>query len=1598
MNVSTIWVEVKADINNLLSGLRRAETASQDTSTSLAADAKSVSTAWSGIGDVIAGALNTAALLGFVSAMTDTASKTQGQVRKISTVFAQASDDVMKWADTNAAAMGLTSKEAAALAADVGATFKAIGFGADQVGVMSTQVTTLAAALSSWTEGEKSVADAQEIVAAALRGETDSIQELGYIVDQDIVKAKLQAEGKDKLTGAALKQAEAQATLAVILDQSKDKLDAYSASSEGVATQQKVIAANMEEVRTQVAEGLTPAIAFLTDKIAEATGWFKTLPAPIKVTVAAVVSATLAVLALIPVIGMMVGAVGTIKPAMLAASTAVRGAMTSIGASISSAIWPVTLVVAAIAGLYLAYKNNFLGIRDFLKPVIENIIAIYGKIVEGVKFVTYNSDTLWKGFVEGFKLTAQTIGQIVKGVGLMLSGVGLILYGAFVEPWVPVLVGLQAAARGIVTGLSSLVNRIAQMLQPVFGILKTLGISVGNALQVAMSAVSGVIGDVFGSAVSDIKSKADAASANSATIAKGMKQVEDGYNTAATAVKGYTGALRGVVAATQANLKTPPPVNVANATLPKPPANSYSASNPAALQNYGVDAANAAAKVSEDAAKKAADAATKRKQAIEDEITSLTRLLASNKRLVDSGKMTVDNAINFRQSVEDLAKAAQREGIANDAGVKSLLSKATAYTAVALAAGKAHEAALTAKEAAREQAQKDKEANAAVKQNAKALTDLLVRQKDLVNNNKITIDQAINYKRRLDEINANIKEAGVSGNATIKMLLGQASAYAAVSMSAAAAKDAKTKHEANQKKLDADYEKRLANLKSVTKAMSDEEIASKIKVLSASKDYKKEKLLEVLYTEQATRAKAAEQTQTAGLIDALGQLAEAQGKVTAAVDGFNQTIAAEDFSTRVTTLQNAMAAELAAVEGNEAATLEIKKKYAPQLLAIEIDRVNAETQAKLDKIEETYNKELSEATLAGAETTDLTKAYEATRVAISNSATATIAGIRNRSAAEITSQEIALDKKVVEERVRINSDAADTIVSAYLEGLSSLDTAGIALVKTQLEALRDSFLAMGESGLGAVDKINDAIKTVSDESARKVKEAVKGFSSIAGQLKGLDKEFADLQLDPDSKDAFVSQGLAGFDTLIAKYDDLISSAGEYADVLEGAGDVAGAALMRAEADRLRGVQGDVQAARTVKQGQLGTTFDTNKAKADKEAADTKAKAEKAAADSILATDNSIVTSQLANATTLAEFKLKKLEDEKAAKLSLATTDQERAEIELSYVDRITAAQLEALEVRKNAADEALKQELAGQLDKEGLTTKQKEDIEAYFAERKRLADDAYAHERDQIKQTATEAEKAQRKQLEAWKQALAQFVKDLSSAVSTAYASIYDNNSKLAAGSATPEDTAKANHEAAENAGVGIFNAAVTGLKAVFPQFAYFIDLIGGLLANMPQLGLVFQRVGEIFLVAMDILAPVVELLASVLEPLLNILKVVLESVIKPLLPVLTFFLKVTSAIITAIYNVIKTVWNAIAGFLNGIDILGWKPFNLSMLPELEGVNGANTPSVDTGTVGGTGSSSGGATSKTETRTANVTIYVNEASNPEEVASLVEKRLIKALG
>jgi hypothetical protein len=97
-------------------------------------------------------------------------------------------------------------------------------------------------------------------IGAALRGESEPIRRFGVLLNDSTLKAKAMEMGLYSGKGALDLQAKSLAAYEVILDQTTDAQGDFARTSDGLAGQQKILAAQMENLKTSLGTSLLPTM------------------------------------------------------------------------------------------------------------------------------------------------------------------------------------------------------------------------------------------------------------------------------------------------------------------------------------------------------------------------------------------------------------------------------------------------------------------------------------------------------------------------------------------------------------------------------------------------------------------------------------------------------------------------------------------------------------------------------------------------------------------------------------------------------------------------------------------------------------------------------------------------------------------------------------------------------------------------------------------------------------------------------------------------------------------------------------------------------------------------------------------------------------------------------------------------------------------------------------------------------------------------------------------------------------------------------------------------------------------------------------------
>ena len=277
------------------------------------------------------------------------------ETNKFNVVFKEVSDGAEKMAKTLNESYGLSVLESKRLLSSTGDILTGFGFTGKSALDLSSKVNTLAVDLASFTNAQGGAKAVSNALTKALLGERESLKTYGIAIQDADVKAELLAQGMDKLTGEALRQAKAQVTLDLAFRQSKNAVGDYARST-GTLTQTQVeLRKSLEDLQISVGTQLAPVLNDILKQvipiIERTLDWVEVNPKLTKVILLSVAGLT----ALVSVLGV----IGLAIPAITTGILAVGGAFSSVFAG---SVWALV-----IAGSVLIANN----IKDIIAVLFD---------------------------------------------------------------------------------------------------------------------------------------------------------------------------------------------------------------------------------------------------------------------------------------------------------------------------------------------------------------------------------------------------------------------------------------------------------------------------------------------------------------------------------------------------------------------------------------------------------------------------------------------------------------------------------------------------------------------------------------------------------------------------------------------------------------------------------------------------------------------------------------------------------------------------------------------------------------------------------------------------------------------------------------------------------------------------------------------------------------------------------------------------------------------------------------------------------------------------------------------------------------------------
>ncbi|OFT64093.1 hypothetical protein HMPREF3148_04255 [Corynebacterium sp. HMSC05D08] len=356
----------------------------------------------------------------------DYAAEAEQSYGAVESIFGEHSAKINNLSKTAADSVGLSGREYREQASYMGAMLKNLGTPMEELGGKSADLVAMGADLAATFGGPTS--DAVSALGAVLRGETDPIERYGISIKQADIKAKMAEMGLDGLTGEAEKQAQSQATLALLTEQSASAQGQFARETDTAAHKTQVAKAKLDDAKETIGTALLPVMALVTEAFAKVSEQVGKHP-KLFLTLAGAVGTVAAAIVGISTMSSAVSALGG-----MAKIAAVAGkAMTGLKAAMAVLMGPVGLIVAGIAavvaGLVLFFTKTETGRKiwasftealgkgwdwavEKFKAGIEWVKTNFGPTFESVKEKAIG---IWDGVTEKVSAVFGKIKEIVSG-------------------------------------------------------------------------------------------------------------------------------------------------------------------------------------------------------------------------------------------------------------------------------------------------------------------------------------------------------------------------------------------------------------------------------------------------------------------------------------------------------------------------------------------------------------------------------------------------------------------------------------------------------------------------------------------------------------------------------------------------------------------------------------------------------------------------------------------------------------------------------------------------------------------------------------------------------------------------------------------------------------------------------------------------------------------------------------------------------------------------------------------------------------------------------------------------------------------------------
>lgn len=206
------------------------------------------------IGIAIAAAFSIGKIKDFFTEASRVAKDFNEENSKFLTVYKDISKEADKTRKYLKEFYGQSRASASRLLSSTGDLLTGLGMTQEQALKLSKTASQLGIDIASFSNYAGGAEGAVVALTKGMLGEREMMKGLGIVISETDLKQRLLAEGKDKLTGLALRQARAELTLQMAMEQSKNAIGDYARTQDSLANKSRMIQNQIEDLMITIGE------------------------------------------------------------------------------------------------------------------------------------------------------------------------------------------------------------------------------------------------------------------------------------------------------------------------------------------------------------------------------------------------------------------------------------------------------------------------------------------------------------------------------------------------------------------------------------------------------------------------------------------------------------------------------------------------------------------------------------------------------------------------------------------------------------------------------------------------------------------------------------------------------------------------------------------------------------------------------------------------------------------------------------------------------------------------------------------------------------------------------------------------------------------------------------------------------------------------------------------------------------------------------------------------------------------------------------------------------------------------------------------------